>query len=278
MQVRHQIEHQIISRRGILGGVLAAAAAVVQPRAVPASELDAFLPRGQGKIDHHAFDVLLQRFVKPDHARYNRVDYRAFGENDRKELKGYIDALAAIDPAGLSRNEAYAYWINLYNAKTLDIVLEHYPVASIREIDLGGGFFADGPWSKNVLRINGIDLSLDDIEHRIVRAQFKDPMSHYGLNCASYSCPNLAQAAYTGISIDTALARTATDYINHRRAIDIRGRDIVASKLYSWYAEDFGGEAELKTHWQSYASPSRAAALEDADIRSYRYDWALNDV
>jgi hypothetical protein len=263
-----------VARRTLLFGM---AAMLAGPMPASAAALEMFAPVGQSSLNHDPFDRLLKRYVSPDGEHYNQVNYLAFRESGHRDLQVYIATLAGTDPSSLSRDEAHAYWINLYNAKTLDIVLDHYPVASIRDIDLGGGFFTRGPWSEKVLTINGIDLSLNDIEHRIVRAIFKDVMSHYGLNCASYSCPNLAVSAYAGSSIADDLTRNARDYINHRRAIYIRNRRIVASKIFSWYADDFGGAENLKVHWQLYASPALAAELESAEIDGYKYDWSLND-
>ncbi|MBA3447167.1 MAG: DUF547 domain-containing protein [Pseudaminobacter sp.] len=192
---------------------------------------------------------------------------------------GYIADLETVDPTRLSRDEAHAYWTNLYNAKTLDVVLGRYPVSSIKKINLGGGgIFGGGPWSKKLITVQGIKLSLDDIEHRIVRPLFADPMSHYGLNCASYSCPNLATVSYTGQNIDSKLLEGASDYINHDRGLSISDGRITASKIYSWYANDFGGEDHLKVHWKQFATPELAAKIDGGRIGSYVYDWTLNDI
>ena len=230
-------------------------------------------------MDHGAFDQILQRFVKPDDQAYNRVDYRALKSEGAAELSRYIATLSSANPIRLSRDEAHAYWINLYNAKTLELIVGRYPLSSIKEINLGGGgLFKSGPWSKKLIKVNGADLSLDDVEHRIVRALFQASMSHYGLNCASYSCPNLATRAYTGKNIASLLSQNARDYINHRRGVDVVGGVITASKIYSWYAEDFGGKGGLKTHWTSFAKPELAQRIGAATIGSYAYDWSLNDV
>nr|WP_295469407.1 DUF547 domain-containing protein [Mesorhizobium sp.] len=268
-----------LSRRTLLlglGSALAMHATSLQAAEAP---LTAFAPTGTVALGHRRFDALLQRYVKPDGASYNRVDYRSFQQSGRSELAAYLDGLSAQDPTRLSGDEAHAYWINLYNAKTLDVVLKHYPVSSIRKIDLGGGgLFRGGPWSKKIVRVAGTDLSLDDIEHRIVRPLFSEPLSHYGLNCASYSCPNLATRAYTGENLREVLAQSAHDYVNHPRGITVSAETITASKVYSWYAEDFGGTARLKTHWTAFAAPDLQARIADAEIRGYAYDWSLNDL
>lgn len=268
-----------LSRRTLLLGLGSSLAAHATPLHAAEAPLAAFAPAGTGSVGHERLDALLQRYVRPDEAAYNRVDYRAFQKSGRSELAAYLGGLAAQDPTLLSRREAHAYWINLYNAKTLDVVLEHYPVSSIRKIDLGGGgLFKGGPWSKKIVRVAGTQLSLDDIEHRIVRPLFGDSMSHYGLNCASYSCPNLATRAYTGENLAAMLAQGARDYVNHPRGIAVSAETITASKIYSWYAEDFGGTARLKTHWKAFAAPDLKARIDAVEIGGYAYDWSLNDV
>jgi len=267
-----------MTRRTLIAGAFALSGlSLVDPRPARAA-LTAFRPKGGGGINHSAFDALLQRHVKPDPQGYNRVDYRAF-KASQSGLKVYLEALQAADPTSLSRNEAHAYWINLYNAKTLDVVLDAYPVSSIKKIALGGGgLFGTGPWSARLMTVNGVALSLDDVEHEIVRALFGDPMSHYGLNCASYSCPNLAVRAYTGDTVDALLAESGAAYINHPRGVSIVGGRITASKIYSWYAGDFGGKSQLKEHWAAFATPEKAAAIATASISGYDYDWSLNDI
>lgn len=237
-----------------------------------------FKPAGGGSFDHGAFNQILGQHVKRDSAGYNRFDYAALKRNVAP-LKAYLKALTAIDPTTLSRNEAHAYWINLYNAKTLDVVIDRYPVSSIKKINLGGGgLFGSGPWSKPLITVSGTNLSLDDVEHRIVRALFKDPMSHYGLNCASYSCPNLASKAYTGGNITGLLQQTGRDYVGHNRGVRVRNGKITASKIFSWYDDDFGGKGNLKAHWTSLATPAKAAEINNAKISKFTYDWSLNDV
>ena len=268
-----------LSRRTLLLGLGSALAVHATPLHAAEPPLAAFAPTGTGSTGHERLDALLQRYVRPDEVAYNRVDYGAFQKSGRGELAAYLDGLSTQDPRLLSRREANAYWINLYNAKTLDVVLEHYPVASIRKIDLGGGgFFKGGPWSKKIVTVAGTALSLDDIEHRIVRPLFGDPMSHYALNCASYSCPNLATRAYTGDGLAAMLAQGVRDYVNHPRGVAVSAGTITASKIYSWYADDFGGAGRLKAHWKAFAAPALGARIDKAAIGTYVYDWSLNDV
>jgi hypothetical protein len=248
-------------------------------RSADAQALTRFSPRGSGSHDHSAFDALLQRHVRPDGAGYNRVDYRGLKTSGAEPLKAYVAGLQAAAPSALSASEAHAYWINLYNAMTLVVVLDHYPVASIRRINLGGGgLFGSGPWSRKLMNVESEALSLDDVEHRIVRPVFGDPMSHYGLNCASYSCPNLMPRAYTGANLASQLLASGRAYVNHPRGVAVSGSRITASRIYDWYGDDFGGRTGLKPHWQGLAEPSHGAAIAAASIGDFAYDWTLNDV
>lgn len=270
--------HGPISRRDLLslGG---ACLITMASRPAKATSYSVLAPTGTSSVDHSAFDQLVQRFVKPDKSRYNRVDYKSLRREGTADLKSYLAALSSIDPSRLSHDEGHAFWINLYNAKTLEVIIDHYPVASIKDIKLGGGgLFKTGPWTKKIIMVNGAELSLDDVEHEIVRALFKDPMSHYGLNCASYSCPNLAARAYTGGNVDASLAENARDYVNHPRGVTVSDGEITTSKIYSWYADDFGGKGALKAHWKSLASADLAQRIDTASVGSFVYDWSLNDV
>ena len=260
-----------------LGGVFAGA--VVLASATPAfaaSALKQFKPAGSGKADHSAFDSILQQYVSMDAAGYASVNYGAL-VGQRGVVDAYVASLIAIDPRQLSRSEAHAYWINFYNAKTLAIMLENWPVKSIRDINLGGGgFFGKGPWSKKLMVVAETELSLDDIEHRIIRPLFNDPLSHYALNCASYSCPNLMARAYTAKNLKSQMQESAKLYINHPRGLSLKDGEITASKIYSWYADDFGGKSKLKAHWTEFATPELSAQIETASIGGYEYDWSAN--
>lgn len=271
---------------GFISGV-----ATLTPGATAASVTDAFRAHAQGtsaKIDHGSWDALLKAYVKPAPDGVNRVDYKAFKAKGHAALKDYIGKLQAADPAALGKSEQMAFWINLYNAKTIDIILEHYPVKSIREISLETsllGFLkksvgAGGPWKAEVLKVKGRDLSLDNIEHDILRPIFKDPRVHYAVNCASYGCPNLQAAAFTGAELDQQLDNGARAFINHPRGLKVEDGRVMASSIYDWFQSDFGGSAAgVLKHARSYANADLKAALEGkASIDSFDYDWRLNDI
>lgn len=239
-------------------------------------------------VDHAVWDRQLKAYVKTAPDGVNRVDYKAWKASGHGELKRYVATLESVDPAKLDRPEQMAFWINLYNAKTIDVVLDHYPVTSIRQISLEASLFgflkksvgAGGPWKTEVVKVGGHKLSLDNIEHNILRPIYKDPRVHYAVNCASYGCPNLQAAAFTGATLDELLDAGARAYVNHPRGLKVEGGRIKASSIYDWFQSDFGGNAAgVLEHARRFASPEVKAALEGkSSIDSFDYDWRLNDI
>jgi Protein of unknown function, DUF547 len=231
------------------------------------------------KVDHSAWDGLLKLYLRPGADGINRVAYGEVDGAGRQALAGYLDRLQQVAVDKLARAEQLAFWINLYNAATVKVVLDHYPVRSIRDIDISPGLFADGPWDKRLVRVGGEDLTLNDIEHRILRPIWRDPRIHYAVNCASLGCPNLATDAFRGDTADAMLDAAARGYVNHPRGVQDQGGRIIVSKIYLWYGEDFGGsDAAILDHLRRYAAPELRAALQGKSrIDGYEYDWRLND-
>lgn len=233
-------------------------------------------------IDHKNWSNLLAAYVVASDDGINRVRYADFKRDGQAALKTYVKALEAVEVANLSRPEQMAFWANLYNAKTIDIVLDAYPVKSIKDISLGGGLLATvtgGPWKAKVLTVSGESLSLDDIEHGILRPIFKDARVHYAVNCASNGCPNLMREAFTGASLEAQLDAGARAYTNHPRGIAVAGGKARASSIYKWFSADFGGnDAGVLTHVRRYADPALKQKLAAISVISgYDYDWSLND-
>lgn len=234
-------------------------------------------------IDHSAWDSLLKAYVKVSPDGVNRVDYASFKAKAHSDLKTYIRSIEETDPTTIDRAEQFALLANLYNAKTIDIVLDHYPTASIKDISLGGSLLASltgGPWKAKVLRLKGVELSLDDIEHGILRPIFKDPRVHYAVNCASVGCPNLQPEAFTGAKLDGQLNAAARAYINHPRGAAVAGSNLMISSIYNWFKDDFGRSDEnVIRHLQSYANPPLTEQLRSVrSVSGYSYDWRLNDI
>jgi hypothetical protein len=231
-----------------------------------------------GTIDFSAWNALLGRYVVAASGRHNRVRYGAFTAADRKALDGFIARMGGLAVRRYPRREQLAYWINLYNALTVKVVLDHYPLASIKDIDISPGLFADGPWGAKLVSVEGVKLSLDDIEHKILRPLWRDSRIHYAVNCASVGCPDLQRKAFTGAGIDAQLDKAARDYINSPRGVSISGGTITVSKIFDWYAADFGGTRQgVIDHLLRHAKPDLARRIRDIGrIGGSAYDWRLN--
>jgi Protein of unknown function, DUF547 len=248
------------------------------------SPLLAASDKGNGNL---TLDELLMHYLVQADDGINRVDYARWQAStaDRSRLDGYLVALAARVPSAMTRNEAFAYWANLYNAATLKIVVDRYPVKSIRDIKSDTGLFDVkgyiGPWRTKVATVEGRQVSLDDIEHEIMRPTFKDPRVHYAVNCASIGCPNLAPRAWRAETLDKYLDMAARAFINHPRGVLVRPDGTLrVSSIYKWYKEDFGGtNAGVIDHLRRYAGPELSAKLA-AGTRGFddEYDWTLNQV
>ena len=236
-------------------------------------------PASRQKIDHGAWDKFLNQFVVAPHpSGINRVRYQTVTAVDIKGVKSYLQSMQALTISTYNRYEQKAFWINVYNALTVDLILSRYPVASIRDINISPGLFERGPWGAKLLTIEGEKLSLDDIEHRILRPIWKDNRIHYAVNCASLGCPNLQPEAYTGENTDALLERGAREFVNHPRGVSIQKGRLQVSSIYVWFQEDFGGDPEdLMEHWQEYANPPLADALQKYNGGlAHDYDWRLN--
>jgi hypothetical protein len=224
-------------------------------------------------VDHSDWDALLRRYVRSLPGGAGGFAYGAVTAAHKKVLKDYIARLRGIKASALGDDERQAFWINLYNAATVDLVLDHYPLKSIREI--AGG----EPWSEPIVEVEGQSLSLNDIENGILRKLWRDPRIHYAVNCASGSCPNLIPHAFTGRNLETLLDQGAQGYINDARGVRISDGVAQVSQIFSWYERDFGGsQASLIAHLQQYASPELKVQLSNIEgVRDYDYDWSLND-
>jgi hypothetical protein len=233
--------------------------------------------------DARMFDALLARHVSPGADGVNRVDYAAWKASaaDREALDAYIRSIEATRISTLPRNEQFATWANLYNAATVRVILQRYPVRSIREIRSEGAGLSPkallGPWQTKVVTVEGKRLSLDEIEHTIMRPTFRDPRVHYAVNCASIGCPDLMPRAFRAATLEADLDAAARAYINHPRGVSVTERGLRLSSIYDWYGKDFGTEAQLRAHLVRYAAPDLAARIRATPrIAGYGYDWNLN--
>ncbi len=232
------------------------------------------------KVDHTPWNQFMKKYLTTnDPSGINLIQYKSVKAADRQALEQYIKTLVDVRITALSRKEQKAYWINLYNALTVKVILDHYPVESIRDIDLTKGVLSDGPWDAKLLLIEGKEVSLNDIEHRVLRPIFRDNRVHYAVNCASIGCPNLQPEAYTAENTDALLDRSAREYIANPRGVSIEGNRMYLSGIYEWFQEDFGDtEKGVKEHILKYAPPDLARQIRNFRGRiKYRYDWSLNE-
>lgn len=229
--------------------------------------------------DHSVWDQLLQTYVRAGPGGAMCVDYSAVRVPDQTAIDAYVQYLETIPISRAHRDEQLAYWINLYNAFTLQVVLRHYPVDSIRDIDISPGWFASGPWEAKLVTVEERKLSLDDIEDKILRPRWRDPRIHYAINCASAGCPDLAPKAYTAAGLEAQLNHAARVFINHPRGVTVTGDRIRLSGLYKWYRDDFGGDDNaVLDHVRRYATGGLLNSLSGRNrIHEYDYDWSLND-
>lgn len=232
-------------------------------------------------VDHSDWDLILQRYIKTSHSSgINRLQYSNVSEKDRNILKRYLRKMQAVSVSSLNRSEQKAFWINLYNGLTVNIILEHYPVKSIRDIDISPGLFSYGPWDAKLLQIEVQKLSLNDIEHRILRPIWQDNRVHYAVNCASLGCPDLQPQAYIAKNLDQMLDKAAQDFINHPRGVSFAGNRLTVSSIYFWFQSDFGdSEKGIIQHLNKYLSPenlNKLKTLRNLNIK-HEYDWTLNE-
>ncbi|MGB3723270.1 MAG: DUF547 domain-containing protein [Pacificimonas sp.] len=229
------------------------------------------------EMDYGVWNRFLGRYLTTARDGGTRVDYAAVTSADRSALTRFVNGLEAAKPTAMTRAQQKAYWINLYNAATIELVLKHYPVSTIRKIH--GGLLRTGPWRKDVLTVDGVEMSLSDIEHRILRPIFNDPRGHYALNCASVGCPDLAKTAYDPAKLDAQLDAAARAFINHPRAFRVeKDGDLTVSSIFGWYRDDFGGKAGVFRHAAPFAAPKLRAVLQGrTDWDDTDYDWDLND-
>lgn len=223
-----------------------------------------------------AYDTLLKRYVSASADGINRVDYVRWQSTpaDREALDAFLAHQSTRRPSTMPRAEAFAYWVNLYNAIHIKIILAHYPVASFSETPS-----VDGPWKDKRITVEGRTLSLDEMKNNIMRPALADARLHYAVNCASFGCPRLMARAWRSDTIDADLDAAARAFINHPRAVTVLpSGDLQVSSIYIWFSDDFGGNASaIVSHIRQYAEPALAARLTPSvKLVDGGYDWSIN--
>lgn len=230
-------------------------------------------------IDHAPLARLFSRYVRPASDGATRVAYGEFEAADIAALESYLAACARVAISSFDRAEQFAFWANVYNATTLRLVLRNYPVTSIRRIGLLPIWLGGGPWNKPVITVEGAALSLNDIEHRILRRNWRDPLIHYAVNCASLGCPNLRPTPFSGRALSAELEQAARDFVNSPRGVRFEPDGLSVCSIYVWFKEDFGNsDSGVFEHLRRYATAPLAGRLAGIGaIARHHYDWRLND-
>ncbi|MFQ5638485.1 MAG: DUF547 domain-containing protein [bacterium] len=231
---------------------------------------------------HSQFTQILQSYVE-----HGRVNYNELCEDVR--LQGYIKRLSRTNPDTITDDKArLAFWLNAYNAFTLKVICEHYPLKSINELHFGGLYIGSllkkTIWDKKFIVINNNEMSLNDIEHGIVRAVFKDPRAHFALVCASKSCPTLRSEAYEADKLEEQLDEQGRIFFSEsdKNFFTIEKKQAQLSKILDWYADDFGNNDEEILLYVARFLPDELAAAIKANpgkwsIKHTKYDWSLNE-
>jgi hypothetical protein len=231
-------------------------------------------PKGQScPPSHEIWDLLLQRFVDDE----GNVDYPGV-VRESEQLQSYLDILSSHppDPGTWSEAEQLAYWINAYNAFTVKLIADNYPVESIRELDPPLPIpMLRTVWHKRFFEIGGKPMNLDQIEHKILRKDFEEPRIHFAINCASYSCPPLRREAYNAGNLEEQLDEQARIFINNRRWNQVGTQDANLSAIFNWFKGDFTKNGGSLTDYINRYSD--VDLHENAKISFLEYDWSLNE-
>ncbi len=222
-------------------------------------------------VSHKIWDNLVKKHVSPS----GNVDYKGFIQ-DSVQLNQYLALLseAAPDPKKWSRDAQIAYWINAYNAFTVKLIADNYPVKSIK--DLGGGLYKiNTTWDIKFINIGGQELDLNNIEHKILRKDFEEPRIHFAVNCASVSCPKLRTEAYTGPKLEEQLSDQTRDFLANKSKNEFFSPNKAeVSKLFTWFSGDFKIGGSVIPFINQYAP---IQLKEDAALDYKDYNWNLNE-
>ena len=211
------------------------------------------------------FDSLLQKNVD----KTGRVDYQSL-KNNETLLDNYLAYIQNNEPTkDWSSNKKKAFWINTYNAYTIKIILNNYPLKSIRDIKIDG----KTAWKIPFVKVGQKRYTLDQIEHEILRKKFNDPRIHVGINCASVSCPRLWNFAFTEDNIASSLDNLMKEFINDTTRNKISKNNVELSEIFNWFSKDFIKNGTIISYLNTYAA---IKISEKASIKYLTYDWSLN--
>jgi hypothetical protein len=222
-------------------------------------------------VDNRLYAELLKKYVIA-----GKVNYAGFKKEEAK-LDRYLKVLENIDPAGLPRNEQFAFYTNAYNAWTIKLILSGYPdITSIKDL----GSLLKSPWKKKIVRIAGEVISLDHVEHEILRPRYGDPRVHFAINCAAKSCPPLRSEPFSGAILDQQLDDSTRSFINDPESYRLEDNELYVSRIFKWFSEDFNDD--IYGFFLKYATGDLADELEAKAgrivVKYLHYDWSLNGI
>jgi hypothetical protein len=224
----------------------------------------ALAPAARAAVSHEPFDAILKKHVKR-----GRVDYEGIKRESRAALDGYVKALGKARLAGASRNEKLAFYLNAYNALVIKSVVDRLPVESVMKVP---GFF-----KRHRHTVAGRRVTLDELEHGIIRPTFKDARVHFALVCAARSCPPLRAAAFHAGSVDGVLDRLAKSFVNSWSGVRIQGARVRVSQIFNWFADDFRKSAGSVGRFLARYHEKHAGLLKRTRrFEHLPYDWSLN--
>ncbi|MBG57274.1 MAG: DUF547 domain-containing protein [Porticoccus sp.] len=227
-------------------------------------------------LNHRQWDELLRTHVVNTGQGVNRFRYGSVDKNEQKSLSDYIGYLAKIDPRDYSRDEQKAYWLNLYNALTVKLISENYPIKSIR--DIGKKMDGHSLLNKPLIHVADNPISLNDIENRILRPIWKDHTIHFGLNCANMTCPGLLPQAFTGKNVTALLKQSGRDFINDQNGVTLKNGKLIAAGIFSQYRSDFAKDDKMMLKVFAHYADDRLALylLGFQGKIDYFHDYSLN--
>jgi len=227
------------------------------------------------QIDHSAFDQLLKKYVDAD----GRVNYMAWHQTaaDRDLLKTYLEHLSRANPdVQASREAQLAYWINAYNAVTIEGILRVYPTTSIRNHT--AKLIGYNIWKNLIFTAGDQRVSLEDIEHKILR-KMNEPRIHFAIVCASIGCPRLLNEAYVADRLENQLAANSKDFFSRQQNLHVEGKTLRLSQIINWFGSDFGSTQQQQMQKLSPNFPPAAQKLVTSGkykVKFLKYDWDLN--
>jgi len=210
-----------------------------------------------------------------DTAKQSGVDYKNLGKK-RTGLKSYLKDLSEVsysDFRGWNKDDQLAFLINLYNASTLELVLMHYPIKSLKD-DVGGD---KGPWKIGAVKLFGKTTSLDALEHEFIRKYYNEPRIHFALNCASEGCPPLLKEAYTGLKLESQLDSQTRAYLADPKANRVSSKKLEISPLFDWFKDDFVKKSGSVEAFLDPYFPKVKLKPGKAKVSYTDYGWKLND-